>query len=115
MRRRTPLIAAAVLAFLAVSFALARWLAVENTERDAIVELLEQRSGGPVDVVRLDSGTSYTLGTAEGWSRVVWARDARATPVVQCVRVRRKGNPLTGRSVTLLRLSAPLRDSEGSC
>jgi hypothetical protein len=36
-------------------------------------------------------------------------------PVVQCVRVRRKGNPLTGRSVTLLRLSAPLADNEGSC
>ena len=115
MRRRAPLIAAAVLAFLAISFVLARWLSVENDERDAIVALLEKRSGGPVDIVRLDSGTSYTLGTAEGWTRVVWTSEAHDTTVVQCVRVRRKGNPLTGRSVSLLRLSAPLRDREGSC
>ena len=115
MRRRAPLIAVAVLAFLAISFALARWLAVENDERDAIVELLEKRSGGPIDIVRLDSETSHTLGTAEGWSRVVWTREGRDDTIVQCVRVRRDGNPLTGRSVTLLRLSAPLRDREGSC
>ena len=115
MRRRAPLIAAVVLAFLALSFALARWLAVENAERDAIVDLLKQRSGGSVQIVRLDSDTAYSLGNAEGWSRVVWTRDEDAVPVVQCVRVRREGNPLTGRSVSLLRLSAPLRDSEGSC
>jgi hypothetical protein len=68
-----------------------------------------------VKIARLDSGTSYSLGTSEGWSRVVWVRGVESRPVVQCVRVRRKGNPLTGRSVTLLRLSAPLADNEGSC
>ena len=72
---------------------------------------------GPLDVkiARLDSGTAYTLGTNEGWSRVVWVHDPHARPVVQCVRVRRKGNPLTGRSVSLLRVTAPLADNEGSC
>jgi hypothetical protein len=70
---------------------------------------------GAVKIARLDSGTSYSLGTSEGWSRVVWVRGVDGIPVVQCVRVRRDGSPLTGRSVSLLRLSAPLADNEGSC
>ncbi|MCW3003824.1 MAG: hypothetical protein JWQ20_3122 [Conexibacter sp.] len=74
-------------------------------------------SGGAasVKIARLDSGTSYSLGTSEGWSRVVWVRGVNAIPVVQCVRVRRHGSPLTGRSVSLLRLTAPLADNEDSC
>jgi hypothetical protein len=70
---------------------------------------------GTVKIVRLDSGTSYSLGTSEGWSRVVWVRGVDGVPVVQCVRVRRDGSPLTGRSVSLLRLTAPLADNEDSC
>jgi hypothetical protein len=70
---------------------------------------------GKVKIARLDSGTSYSLGTSEGWSRVVWVRGVDGIPVVQCVRVRRQGSPLTGRSVSLLRLTAPLADNEDSC
>jgi hypothetical protein len=70
---------------------------------------------GAVKIARLDSHTSYSLGTAEGWSRVVWVRGVRSRPVVQCVGVRREGSPLTGRSVSLLRLTAPLADNEASC
>jgi hypothetical protein len=132
--------------FLFVVFAVARFLTVENRERDAIeslvvaeaggraadvasqlescaptcrrrLELIVQRLRGPgkVKLVRLDSGTSYSLGRAEGWSRVVWVRGLDGRPVVQCVRVRREGGPLTDRSVTLLRLTAPLADNEASC
>lgn len=68
-----------------------------------------------VKIVRLDSGTAYSLGRAEGWTRVVWVPDVHARPLVQCVRVRRNGSPVTGRSVSLLAVSAPLRDNEGSC
>jgi hypothetical protein len=68
-----------------------------------------------VKIARLDSGTAYSLGTSEGWSRVVWVRGVDARPVVQCIRVRRHGSLVTGRSVSLLRLSAPLADNEGSC
>jgi hypothetical protein len=70
---------------------------------------------GAVKIARLDSGTSYSLGRSEGWSRVVWVRGVDGRPVVQCVRVLRKGGPLTGRSVSLLRLTAPLADNEDSC
>jgi hypothetical protein len=70
---------------------------------------------GTVKIARLDSGTSYSLGKSQGWSRVVWVRGVNGIPVVQCVRVQRRGSPLTGRSVSLLRLTAPLADNEGSC
>lgn len=70
---------------------------------------------GAVKIARLDSGTSYTFGDATGTTRVVWVHGVDARPIVQCVVVRRHGGPLTGRSVSLLRLSAPLADNEGSC
>ena len=70
---------------------------------------------GAVKIARLDSGTSYTLGTSTGVSRVVWVHGVDSRPIVQCVTVRRQGGPLTGRSVSLLALSAPLADNEGSC
>ena len=72
-------------------------------------------SPASVKIARLDSQTSYSLGVSEGWSRVVWVRDVKARPVVQCVLVRRAGNPLTGRSVSLLRVSAPLADNQDPC
>lgn len=70
---------------------------------------------GAVKIARLDSGTSYTLGTSTGPSRVVWVHGVDSRPIVQCVTVRRQGGPLTGRSVSLLALSAPLADNEDSC
>jgi hypothetical protein len=70
---------------------------------------------GAVKIARLDSGTSYSLGTSTGTTRVVWVHGVDSRPIVQCVVVRRSGGPLTGPSVSLLRLSAPLADNEGSC
>jgi hypothetical protein len=70
---------------------------------------------GKVKIARLDSGTSYSFGTATGTTRVVWVHGVDARPIVQCVQVRRRGGPLTGRSVSLLAISAPLADNEGSC
>jgi hypothetical protein len=70
---------------------------------------------GAVKIARLDSGTSYSLGTSTHTTRVVWVHGVDSRPIVQCVVVRRSGGPLTGRSVSLLRLSAPLADNEGSC
>lgn len=73
---------------------------------------------GEVRIVRVDSDTAYSLGDREGWTRVVWARETggeTTRPVVQCVRVRRNRSPLTGRSVSLLRLTAPLPRNEDPC
>jgi hypothetical protein len=144
--RRLPLIAVAVLVFLAVSFELARWLSTESTERDKVHRLLEAeargdsaamlaqlhgcdttacratversaralRRRGAVKIVNYESGTGYALGAATGDTRVAWTSLEQGLVVVQCVTVRRGGSALAGRSVTLLRISAPI-DRQGSC
>ncbi len=145
MRRRVPLIALALVAFLVVSLGLARWLSTESTERDAIHRLLEAeargdaramlrrlhgcdracravvvrsayalRRRGAVKIVNLESDTAYAVGSATGETRVVWASLQQGLTEVQCVLVRRDGNALAGRSVTLLRISAPI-DRQASC
>ena len=72
------------------------------------------RRPGTVKILRLDSGTSYALGSATGTTRVAWAIVGHGLPVVQCVVVRRKGSLLAGHSITLLRLSRPI-GRESSC
>jgi hypothetical protein len=144
--RRLILLTAGVLLFLVISGILARWLATENTERDAELALLkaqaagdehamlDQLSGcrsssscraavhdnvtrlrrpGAVKVLLLQSHTSYALTSSTGRTRVAWTVIGRL-PVVQCVLVHRGGNALTGISVTLLALSAPISNT-GTC
>ena len=69
---------------------------------------------GDVKIVSYESGTSYALGSATGDTRVAWTSLEQGLVVVQCVTVRRGGSALAGRSVTLLRISAPI-DRQGSC
>jgi hypothetical protein len=146
LRRRLPLILAALVVFLAVSVELARWLSTESDERDKIHRLLEAQARGDaaqmlaglhgcdtaacratvarnaralkrrgaVKIVSYESGTSYALGSATGDTRVAWTSLQQGLVVVQCVTVRRGGSALAGRSVTLLRISAPI-DRQGSC
>ena len=58
-------------------------------------------------ILNLQSKTAHSLTGDTGVTRVAWKAPGR-WPVVQCVLVRRKGNPVTGTSITLLRLSAPI-------
>jgi hypothetical protein len=71
------------------------------------------RRAGDVKILKLDSATAYTLTGATGLTRVAWTVIGR-NPVVQCALVRRSGNALTGISVTLLALSAPISNT-GAC
>jgi hypothetical protein len=66
-----------------------------------------KQPGAELRIARYDSKTARALGEKEGPTRVVWFL-GDGLPTVQCVQVRRKGNPLTGPTVTLLRLSAPI-------
>lgn len=70
---------------------------------------------GDVKILRLDSGGNFTLGTRTARSRVAWAADATAggVAVVQCVTVRRSWSFVSGASVSLRRLSAPLPPEKG--
>jgi hypothetical protein len=69
---------------------------------------------GDVKILAYDSSTSYALGGASGPTRVAWTIVNRQLPVVQCVEVQRTGSVLTGRAISLRRLSAPI-NSTGSC
>jgi hypothetical protein len=116
--RRRVAVAIAVVAFLAVSAIVARWLQADNAERAKVERLLEAqlRSEGPpgkLEIVRYDSATAHALTSKTGPTRVVW-RAGDGLPTVQCVEVRRTGNALTGMDVTLTDLSAPI-EREASC
>lgn len=66
-----------------------------------------RKPGKDLRIARYDSHTARALGKDEGPTRVVWFL-GDDLPTVQCVQVRRRGSPLTGPTVTLLRLSAPI-------
>jgi hypothetical protein len=141
---RIALIAAGVLAFLVASAFVARWLTADNAERDKVERLLRAqvrgdapgmlrvldacrggcaervranaqrlRTPGALQIVRYDSTTSHALGGQTGQTRVVWKTPRRLT-VVQCVTVRRTGNPVGGVNVDLLGISAPI-GRESAC
>jgi hypothetical protein len=68
---------------------------------------------GRVQIVRVDNVAGFSLGSRTDTARVVW-RAGRRLPTVQCVRVRRDGNPIAGYDIQVLRLSAPI-EREESC
>jgi hypothetical protein len=127
---------------------LARFLSVENAERDADLALIQAqargdaatmlerltgcrakpacvasvranvanprlRRRGAVKILQLESPTAYSLGQATGRTRLAWTVIG-TLPVVQCIRVRRTGNFLTGIHISLLELSPPI-PNEGGC
>jgi len=71
------------------------------------------KAPGEVKVALFQSGTLHALREKTKPSRVVWFTPGKLT-TVQCVLVRRTGNVLTGTSVSLLRVSAPI-GRESSC
>jgi hypothetical protein len=71
------------------------------------------RTTGAVKILDLGSTTAYSLTGATGKTRLAWTIIGKP-PVVQCVLVKRSGNFLSGISVRLLSLSAPI-SKEGDC
>jgi hypothetical protein len=70
------------------------------------------RRPGRVELLTYTPSSRLALTRKVGTGRVAW-RAGAALPVVQCVRVRREG-PLTGGSVELLSVSAPIA-RDGGC
>jgi hypothetical protein len=137
--RRRLAFGAALVAFLAVSVLVARWLSAEGAERAQVLRLLRAqargdtagmarelgrcdaacrrlaarlRRPGDVEIVRYDSATARSFGTKTGPTRVVWRTPSTLT-VVQCVTVARSGSP-ADRRVRLTGLSGPI-ERQGSC
>jgi hypothetical protein len=61
---------------------------------------------GRVEILAYDASAKLTFTRTTGTGRVAW-RAGTGLPVVQCVRARREG-PLSGGSVELLSISAPI-------
>ena len=142
--KRALLIAAAVIAVLAISALVARWLNNDTAERAKVVDLLRAQAKGDAatmlkivdcpdtaceQLIRENARTQrgrgelkialYQSQTAHSvTSRTKPTRVVWFTPgrltTVQCVLVRRSGNVIAGGSITLLRLSAPI-GRESSC
>jgi hypothetical protein len=78
---------------------------------DAFVAKLKRP--GEVEILQYRPSVQLPLTNAVGTGRVAWRAGRDGLPVVQCVRVRRDG-PLSGATVELLSISAPI-GREASC
>ncbi len=63
---------------------------------------------GSVAILQLNPSAGFSLGSTVGTARVAW-RAGAALPIVQCVRVRRAGNALSGQRIQLLELSVRIK------
>ncbi|HVL31081.1 MAG TPA: hypothetical protein VM299_02510 [Solirubrobacteraceae bacterium] len=142
--KRALIAVAVTVVVLALSAIVARWLSADTDERAQVVELLRAqargdapamlrllrcrdaacvsvvrdnarrlRGRGELRIVAYQSGTGHAVRARTRPTRVAWLLPERL-PTVQCVLVRRTGNLLSGTSVSLLRLSAPI-GRESSC
>lgn len=66
------------------------------------------RRPGKVLILELDSSAGFSFTSTVGTARVAW-RAGSSLPVVQCVRVRRAGNVISGLSIQLLEISAKIK------
>jgi hypothetical protein len=68
---------------------------------------------GAVSIIQLQPSTSFSIAETLGTARVAWDVGA-SLPIVQCVRVRRTGNAISGLRVELLEVS-PRISSDSAC
>jgi hypothetical protein len=132
---KIALVSLGVVVFLVISGLLARFLSVENLERQDVLGLLQAeaagnstsmfaqlhdchgtcpaivradatklRGSGGVKILAYHSATAFALTGKTGQTRVAWKLGSRL-PYVQCVTLHRGGNPISGITVTLLRIS----------
>jgi hypothetical protein len=79
----------------------------------AAVNAAALKRGGTVAIIQLQPSTSFSLGGTEGTARVAWDVGS-SLPIVQCVKVRRAGNPISGLRVQLLQVSRRIQ-SDAAC
>ena len=71
------------------------------------------KRSGRIEIAEINTSAGFSLGSTLGTARVAWfAADLR--PVVQCVKVRRAGDALTGYTIRLLEVSVRI-PSDSSC
>ena len=85
-----------------------------SCRRRAALNAAALRHAGAVSIIQLQPSTSFSLGGTEGTARVAWNVSSYQLPIVQCVKVRRAGNPISGLSVDLLVVSKRIA-SDAAC
>jgi uncharacterized protein YcnI len=68
---------------------------------------------GTVSVLQYQPSTGFSLTSTLGDARVAWEVVDRTRPIVQCVRVARAGNALSGIHIELLKISLRLNSTAG--
>jgi hypothetical protein len=71
------------------------------------------RRSGNVAILELNPSAGFSLSSTVGTARVAW-RAGSSRPIVQCVRVRRAGNALSGLHVELIEISTRIK-SDTAC
>ncbi len=71
------------------------------------------RHPGTVSIIQLQPSTSFSIAGTRGTARVAW-NVGGSLPIVQCVRVRRNGNAISGLHVELLEISLRIK-SDAAC
>jgi hypothetical protein len=65
------------------------------------------RRSGHVAIIQIQASAGFSLGSTLGTARVAWSAGS-SLPIVQCVRVRRAGNAISGLHVELLAITPRL-------
>ncbi len=86
---------------------------VPSCRRRAAVNAAALKHAGDVSIIQIQPSTSFSLGGTEGTARVAWNAGG-SLPIVQCVKVRRAGNPISGLRVQLLEVSRRIA-SDAAC
>jgi hypothetical protein len=69
------------------------------------------KRAGTVSVLEINTGIGSGLGGATGTARIAWEIVDSTRPIVQCVRVRRAGNVLSGFHIELLKISTRIKSN----
>jgi hypothetical protein len=77
---------------------------------NVIADARRLRRPGHVQILAYQSQSSYSLTTTVADTRVAWKSSLSRFPVVQCVKVERKGNAISGLQIRLLTLSLQIPD-----
>lgn len=72
------------------------------------------KRAGAVSIIQIQPSTGFSIAGTLGTARVAWDVPGRPQPVVQCVRVRRTGNVISGLKVELLEVSRRIQ-SDTAC
>jgi hypothetical protein len=102
-------IAAGVVAFLVISGLVSRTLAGWSAARNDVIDAIEAqpRAGQGVKILRVDGLPRVALKSRTDNARIAWKARGRLS-VVQCVRVRRTGNPVVSYDTRVLGVSKPI-------